>query len=128
MGVVFNNTVVPGLGWDAMFIILGSFSVISFIMLLSFKPVKSVLLPFDDEAQNEYLKEEKVRYAKDRKRIIRSAQKGGNSKLNQSKDSGASSHDGGYSRDESSDAETACNPFKEERQGLKTPLLFVDDK
>ena len=49
MGVVFNNTVVPQLGWDAMFIILGCFSVISFIMLIFFTPVKSTFIPYDDE-------------------------------------------------------------------------------
>ena len=48
-GVVFNNTVVPKLGWDWMFIILGCFSLISFIMLLFFKPVKQTFIPYDDE-------------------------------------------------------------------------------
>jgi len=48
MGVVFNNTVVPKLGWNAMFIILGSFSIISFIMLLFFKPIKTTFIPYDD--------------------------------------------------------------------------------
>jgi len=50
-GVVFNNTIVPKLGWDAMFIILGCFSVISFIMLLFFKPTKSTFIPYDDERE-----------------------------------------------------------------------------
>ena len=44
MGVVFNNTVVPRLGWDAMFIILGCFSVVSFLMLL-FEICFEVFLP-----------------------------------------------------------------------------------
>ena len=48
MGVVFNNTIVPSLGWDAMFIILGSFSLVSFIMLLFFAPIRSTFIPFDD--------------------------------------------------------------------------------
>ena len=48
MGVLFNNTVVPALGWDVMFIILGSFSVISFLMLLAFKPLQTNFIPYDD--------------------------------------------------------------------------------
>ena len=51
MGVVFNNTVVPVWGWNAMFIILGCFSVTSFIMLLFFKPAKQTFIPFDDERE-----------------------------------------------------------------------------
>ena len=34
-----------------MFIILGCFSLISFIMLLFFKPVKSTFIPYDDERE-----------------------------------------------------------------------------
>jgi hypothetical protein len=49
MGVVFNNTVVPAMGWDAMFILLGCFSLISFIMLLFFRPVRASFIPYDDE-------------------------------------------------------------------------------
>ena len=48
MGVVFNNTVVPYMGWDAMFILLGCFTLISFIMLLFFRPVRGSLIPFDE--------------------------------------------------------------------------------
>lgn len=51
MGVVFNNTVVPSLGWNAMFAILGSFSILSFIMLLFFRPVQSTFIPFDDDRE-----------------------------------------------------------------------------
>lgn len=51
MGVVFNNTVVPYLGWDAMFITLGLFSVTSFIMLLFFKPLTSIFIPFDEDRE-----------------------------------------------------------------------------
>ena len=51
MGVVFNNTVVPAMGWNAMFILLGSFSVVSFIMLLFFRPVRGSFIPFDDERE-----------------------------------------------------------------------------
>ena len=49
MGVVFNNTVVPFLGWNAMFAILGCFTAISLIMLFFFTPVKSTFIPFDDD-------------------------------------------------------------------------------
>ena len=49
MGVVFNNTVVPQMGWDAMFILLGCFTLLSFIMLLFFKPIRGHYLPFADE-------------------------------------------------------------------------------
>ena len=49
MGVVFNNTVVPFLGWNAMFAILGSFTGISLIMLFFFTPVKSTFIPFDED-------------------------------------------------------------------------------
>ena len=51
MGVVFNNTVVPYMGWDAMFILLGCFTLVSFIMLLFFRPVRGSLIPFDDEEE-----------------------------------------------------------------------------
>ena len=48
MGVVFNNTVVPYMGWDAMFILLGCFTLISFIMLQFFRPVRGSLIRFDE--------------------------------------------------------------------------------
>ena len=46
MGVVFNNTVVPQMGWNAMFILLGCFTLLSFIMLLFFKPIRGQFVPF----------------------------------------------------------------------------------
>ena len=54
MGVVFNNTVVPAMGWNAMFILLGCFTLVSFIMLLFFRPVRGKLIPFDDEDDDSY--------------------------------------------------------------------------
>ena len=55
LGVVFNNTVVPYMGWNAMFILLGCFTLISFIMLLFFRPVRGKLIPFDnDDAEIAY--------------------------------------------------------------------------
>ena len=48
MGVVFNNTVVPYMGWNAMFILLGCFTLVSFIMLLFFRPTRGSIIPFDD--------------------------------------------------------------------------------
>lgn len=54
LGVVFNNTVVPFMGWDAMFILLGCFTAVSFIMLLFFRPVRGKLIPFDDEGDIQF--------------------------------------------------------------------------
>ena len=49
IGVLFNNTLVPSLGWNAMFITLGCFSLLSLVMLFFFKTEKSTFIPFDDE-------------------------------------------------------------------------------
>ena len=54
MGVVFNNTIVPKLGWDWMFIILGCFSLVSFIMLLFFAPTRDVFIPYDANEERAY--------------------------------------------------------------------------
>lgn len=54
MGVVFNNTVVPAMGWNAMFILLGCFTLVSFIMLLFFRPVRGKMIPFDDENDDSF--------------------------------------------------------------------------
>lgn len=67
MGVVFNNTVVPYLGWDAMFIILGCFTGISLLMLFCFKPVQLTFIPFDDEREMYDTKKVKPHKAKKRK-------------------------------------------------------------
>ena len=53
MGVVFNNTVVPALGWNAMFILLGCLSLVSFVMLMFFTPVRETMIPYDDESDEE---------------------------------------------------------------------------
>ena len=50
VGVIFNNTLVPSLGWNAMFITLGCFSLLSLVLLLFFfKIEKSTFIPYEDE-------------------------------------------------------------------------------
>ena len=50
-GVILDNTIVPHLGWNSMFIILGSFTLVSFIMLFFFRPVRATFIPYDDERE-----------------------------------------------------------------------------
>ena len=70
MGVVFNNTVVPSLGWDAMFIILGCFTLISFIMLLFFRPARYNFIPFDGDDEEEVRHQPKLRSRKKRAKRV----------------------------------------------------------
>ena len=49
LGVALNNTVVPLLGWSAIYIILGMFTVISFVLLMFFDTTRTVFIPFDNE-------------------------------------------------------------------------------
>ena len=44
-----NNTVVPMLGWDAIFKIQGGMSIIALILLFCFSLEKTTFIPFDDE-------------------------------------------------------------------------------
>ena len=44
-----NNTVVPMLGWDAIFKIQGAMSLLALILLFCFSLEKTTFIPFDDE-------------------------------------------------------------------------------
>ena len=44
-----NNTVVPMLGWDAIFKIQGGMSILALILLFCFSLEKTTFIPFDDE-------------------------------------------------------------------------------
>ena len=48
-GVILNNTVVPMLGWDAIFKIQGAMSLLALILLFCFSLEKTTFIPFDDE-------------------------------------------------------------------------------
>ena len=48
-GVMLNNTVVPMLGWTAIYQVLGAMSVCSLILMFCFTTEKVVFIPFDDE-------------------------------------------------------------------------------
>ena len=48
-GVMLNNTVVPMLGWDAIFKIQGGMSILALILLFCFSLEKTTFIPFDDE-------------------------------------------------------------------------------
>ena len=48
-GVMLNNTVVPMLGWGAIFQVLGCMSLVALIMLICFHTEKTTFIPFDDE-------------------------------------------------------------------------------
>lgn len=47
-GVMLNNTVLPLLGWDWVFSILGSMSLTALILLFCFNTEKTTFIPFDD--------------------------------------------------------------------------------
>ena len=49
LGVLLNVTVVPVLGWETMFFILGGMTIVAFTMLLFFKTEKEDFLPFVPE-------------------------------------------------------------------------------
>ena len=61
-GVVLNNTVVPFMGWEAIFVILGMFTVVSMIMLMFFSTEKTVFIPYDKERPLYKNKEDKRLY------------------------------------------------------------------
>jgi len=49
MGVMLNNTVVPMLGWTAIYQVLGGMSICSLVLMFCFTTDKVVFIPFDDE-------------------------------------------------------------------------------
>jgi MFS family permease len=49
LGVVLNNTVVPLLGWSAIFSILGLFTLISIVLLMFFHTERTIFIPFSKE-------------------------------------------------------------------------------
>ena len=67
-GVMLNNTVVPMLGWGAIFIILGCMSLAALIILFCFDTEKKTFIPFDDERPFYERKLSKMNGVKRRKR------------------------------------------------------------
>ena len=49
LGVTLNNTIVPLLGWNAIFTILGFFTLVSIVLLMFFQTERTVFIPFSQD-------------------------------------------------------------------------------
>ena len=114
MGVVFNNTVVPKLGWDAMFIILGCFSVVSFVMLIFFTPVKSTFIPYDDERD---MHESAIKEGRHGSKADRKSKK--RHKRNRSEQDGPTDYNSGSADGQENDLQSNL------AHDIRKPLLFI---